>query len=298
MSDLQKLINNLHVEQLDKYLFQSSDQHMGTMRVFGGQVLAQSLNAANRSVHEERKPHSLHGYFLRPGNLSRSIIYEVDPIRDGRSFSTRRVVAKQNGEAIFNCSVSFHKDEDGLEHQIDLPDGIPDPDDLLPDEDYAEHLAQSDPDIDVEQFKSYFLLPGKHIVDIRSVNPLDKMQPVKRSATQGFWFKFSNDIGDDPIAHRTLLAFISDKALMSTGLRPHPVSWLTHKIIGASLDHAMWFHCDIKVDQWIYYHMDSPRAARARDFNRGSFYTRKGQLIASSAQEGLIRLIGKKDDPK
>jgi acyl-CoA thioesterase-2 len=292
MLDLKSLLDNLHVEQLDKYLFRGGAVHIGTTRVFGGQVLAQSLNAAFRSVPEERKPHSLHGYFLRPGDLSRQIIYEVDPIRDGRSFSTRRVVAKQNGEAIFNCSISFHKDEDGLEHQMDMPDGIPMPEDLPSDEDYAEQLAKTKPEISVEKYKSIFLLPGKHIVDIRSAFPLTTLEPQVETPSHGYWFKFHKDIGDDPIVHRTLLAFISDKGLLSTGLRPHPVSWLTHKIIGASLDHAMWFHGDIRVDQWIYYHMDSPKAARARDFNRGSFYTHDGQLIASSAQEGLIRLVG------
>jgi len=294
MNTLKNLLNTLHVEKLDTYLFRANSMHIGTFRVFGGQVLAQALNAAVRSVDEERRPHSLHGYFLRPGNLERPIIYEVDPIRDGRSFSTRRVVAKQNGEAIFNCSISFHKVEDGLDHQMDLPDGIPMPEDLIYDEDYAEKLLEGNKQFTLEQFKSAFLLPGRDIVDIRSLLSLDAVKPTKREPIHGFWFKFNEDIGDSPIVHRTLLAYISDKALMSTGLRPHAVNFMTHKIIGASLDHAMWFHGDIKVDQWVYYHMDSPKSANARDFNRGSFYTREGKLIASSAQEGLIRVINKK----
>ena len=294
MFDLKTLLETLHVEQLDTYLFRANSIHIGTVRVFGGQVLAQALNAAVRSVDEERRPHSLHGYFLRPGDLNRPIIYEVDPIRDGRSFSTRRVVAKQNGEAIFNCSISFHKIEDGLEHQMDLPEGIPMPEDLQYDEDYAEQLVKDDPEITMKMFKSIFLLPGREIIDIRSANPLTTLAPTKRDPVHGFWFKFNKDIGDSPIVHRTLLAYISDKGLMSTALRPHAVGFLTHKIIGASLDHSMWFHGDIRVDEWVYYHMDSPRSANARGLNRGSFYTRDGKLIASSAQEGLMRVIEKK----
>ena len=290
-----ELIDMLHVEQLDTYLFRGNSLTFGLPRVFGGQVLAQSLNAAYRTVDPARRPHSLHAYFLRPGNNQQPIIFEVDPIRNGRSFSTRRVVAKQNEKAIFNCSISFQIVEDGLSHQIDLPIDVPDPETLKSDLEWAKELGQSGSGLTEEKYRAMMLLFNKDVVDMRSTHRMVDITPSVDEPEHGFWFKFGGDIGDDPVIHRTLLAFISDKALMSTGLRPHPVTFLTHKIIGASLDHAMWFHGDIRVDQWLYYYMDSPRSARSRDYNRGSFYTRSGSLIASTVQEGLIRVVGKKD---
>jgi len=236
MFTLEEFLSKMHVEEIDTLLFSGDPLEMGLPRVFGGQVLGQALNAAVRTVDLERRPHSLHAYFLRPGDITRPIIYEVDPIRDGRSFSTRRVVAKQKGKAIFNASISFQIVEDGLSHQIDLPSHIPGPENILPDIEHVKKLG---------------------------------------------------------ITHRTLLAFISDKALMSVGMMPHLWNRNTHRMIGASLDHAMWFHSEIRVNQWIYYHIDSPRSARARDLGRGSFYTQDGELIASTAQEGLIRIVEK-----
>ena len=289
------LTDCLHVEEIDTNLFRGNSLTLGLPRVFGGQVAAQALNAGYRTVDPERRPHSLHAYFLRPGDNQRPIIYEVDPIRDGRSFSTRRVVAKQNGKAIFNCSISFQITEDGLSHQMDLPIDVPMPEDLQPDVEWAKSLGQSGSGLTEEKYRAMMLLFNTDVVDMRSTHRITSIEPTIDEPHHGFWFKFGGDIGDDPVTHRTLLTFISDKALMSTGLRPHPVSFTSHKIIGASLDHAMWFHSDIRVDQWLYYYMDSPRSARARDYNRGSFYTREGKLIASTAQEGLIRVVGKKE---
>jgi len=289
-----EFLQKMHVEEIDTYLFEGEALQMGLPRVFGGQVLGQSLNAAVRTVDPERKPHSLHGYFLRPGDLSRSIIYEVDPIRDGRSFSTRRVVGKQNGEAIFNCSISFQKVEDGVSHQMDMPKTIPAPEDIEPDHIRGKTLIKDISGLTFDKFRSMYLIFDPDVVDLRTPLLHQVIKPGNYDPQFGFWFKFNEAIGDDPITHRTLLAFISDKALMSTGLYPHNVNFVTHRIIGASLDHAMWFHSKIRVNQWIYYHLDSPRAARARDLNRGSFYTRDGELIASTAQEGLIRVVEKK----
>ena len=289
------LMKCLHVEQLDTCLFRGDSLTFGLPRVFGGQVAAQALNAAYRTVDPDRKPHSLHSYFLRPGDNQRPIIFDVDPIRDGRSFSTRRVVAKQDGKAIFNCAISFQITEDGLSHQMDLPINVPMPEDLEPDVEWAKSLGQSGSGLTEEKYRAMMLLFNTDVVDMRSTHRMTSIEPTIDEPHHGFWFKFNGDIGDDSVAHRTLLTFISDKALMSTGLRPHPVSFISHKIIGASLDHSMWFHEDIRVDQWIYYYMDSPRSARARDYNRGSFYTREGKLIASTAQEGLIRVVGKKE---
>jgi len=290
-----EFLSKMHVEELDTYLFRGEALQMGLPRVFGGQVLGQVLNAAVRTVDPERRPHSLHGYFLRPGDLSRPIIYEVDPIRDGRSFSTRRVVGKQKGEAIFNASLSFQKVEDGVEHQMDMPVGIPAPDEVKPDHKQARQLIQSIPGLTFEKFRSMYLIFDPDMVDLRTPQLHQVIEPRAFDPQFGFWFKFHDDIGDDPIVHRTLLAFISDKALMSTSLLPHDVNFLTHRIIGASLDHAMWFHSEIRVNQWIYYHLDSPRAARARGLNRGSFFSQEGELIASTAQEGLIRVVGARE---
>jgi len=281
----------MHVEELDKLLFRGEALEMGLPRVFGGQVLGQALNAAVRTVEPDRKPHSLHGYFLRPGDLSRPIIYEVDPIRNGRSFSTRRVVGKQRGEAIFNASISFQVVEEGYSHQFDFPENVQHYSSLPNDYDRAEELGallNQSP----EEFRSHNLIFDKDILDIRTPNLDINVALGEYEPRNGFWFRFNEAIGDDPITHRTLLAFISDKALMATSLRPHPVSFRTHKIIGASLDHAMWFHEKIRVNEWIYYHLDSPRSARSRGFNRGSFYTEDGRLICSTAQEGLIRVVG------
>lgn len=293
MFTLEDFLSKMHVSEIDTYLFSGEPLLMGLPRVFGGQVLGQALNAAVRTVEPERRPHSLHAYFLRPGDTSRAIIYEVDPIRDGRSFSTRRVVAKQGGKAIFNASISFQIAEDGLDHQMDLPAHIRGPEGILPDVEHAKQLAEIHPEVSMERLKRYSLVFDPSVIEIRTPSLHKSLVPGKYEPEFGFWFKFSDNIGDDPITHRTLLAFISDKALMSVGMMPHLWNRETHRMIGASLDHAMWFHSEIRVTQWIYYHIDSPRAARARDFGRGSFYTESGELIASTAQEGLIRIVEK-----
>lgn len=293
MFTLEEFLSKMHVEEIDTLLFSGQPLLMGLPRVFGGQVLGQALNAAVRTVEPDRRPHSLHAYFLRPGDLTRPIIYEVDPIRDGRSFSTRRVVAKQRGKAIFNASISFQIMENGLSHQIDMPSGIPGPENILPDIEHVKALAAKDPNISVETLNRRSLLFNQSVVDIRTPELHKVVKSGEYDPEFGFWFKFNDAIGNDPITHRTLLAFISDKALMSVGMMPHTWNRDTHRMIGASLDHAMWFHSEIRVDQWIYYHIDSPRSARARDFGRGSFYTQKGELIASTAQEGLIRIVPK-----
>lgn len=286
---LDTLKNGLTASEIDSNLFSGEPLQFPLKRIFGGQVLAQALYAAGRTVDKERVPHSLHAYFLRPGDMGRNVIYDVDPIRDGRSFSTRRVVARQHGRAIFNSSVSFQKREPGFDHQIEMPSDIPQPDDIM---DYGEYLMTVK--AQYPHMPTPFMFPPE-IIDIRVPAPVHPYEPAKMEPIGGFWFKVSSDIGDDPLMHRSALAFISDKMLMSTALRPHSVPVYDEKLIGASLDHAMWFHCEIRVDQWIYYYLDSPRAARARGLNRGLFYTQDGELMASTVQEGLIRLIDKKD---
>ena len=285
------LINGLSTDELDSNLFTGTPISFPLRRIFGGQVLAQALYSAARTVEDEtRVPHSLHAYFLRPGDMARNVIYDVDPIRDGRSFSTRRVVARQHGRAIFNASVSFQKREAGLEHQIEMPSNIPAPETLAP---YGEYLAQLEKDY--PELGPIFRLPI-NVVDVRFPSQPDLINPEKTEPIGGFWFKFNADIGEDPLLHRSALAFISDKVLMSTALRPHGIRLHGNQnFIGASLDHAMWFHDEIRVDQWIYYYLDSPRAARTRGLNRGLFYTQDGLLMASTIQEGLMRVI---DEPR
>lgn len=283
MFDINDLLGNLHVEQIDRLRFRGASLPLPLPKVFGGQVLAQSLNAAERTVDDERPAHSMHAYFLRPGRAEEPIIYEVDPIRDGRSFTTRRVVARQSGEAIFSCGVSFHTPEQGVEHQIGMPKGVPMPESLERNVERFQRLAGETGRMDP------FELPLA-AVDIRSVDGLDPFEPDPAEPVQGFWFRYEGQIEDVAATHRTLLCYMSDKDLMLTGLRPHGLTLMTPGIQLASLDHAIWFHTRFRVDDWLYYHLDSPRAMHGRDLGRGSFYTRDGVLVASSAQEGLIRL--------
>ncbi|WP_020680129.1 acyl-CoA thioesterase [Marinobacterium rhizophilum] len=284
MFDIDALLGSLQVEQLDRYLFRGASLPLPLPKIFGGQVLAQALNAAERTVENERHAHSLHAYFLRPGNEALPIIYDVDPIRDGGSFTTRRVVAKQDGKAIFSCAVSFQRVEEGLEHQADMPADVPLPESLQSNVERIRQLAEltGDP-------RQPFELPLAAI-DIRVVDGADPFNPGVAEPVHGYWFRYPGRLTDDPAVHRTLLAYISDRGLITTGLHPHGVNMLTPNIQLASLDHALWFHTRFRVDEWIYYQMESPRAGHSRTFGRGSFYSRDGVLVASSAQEGLVRV--------
>ncbi len=282
---LDHLLDNLQVEQLDTCLFRGFTKVQRVPRVFGGQVLGQSVNAASRTVSSDRSIHSLHSYFLRPGNPKRAIIYDVDPIRDGGSFTTRRVVAKQDGKAIFNASMSFHKREQGFEHQIQMPTGVPDPQTLASELEYWQPWFRDHPErcpIDLGQYQA---------IDVRVIGRRDLDNPKPEQPVRGIWLKTSAALENDLAIHRVVLAYISDMHFMGTALRPHPVDFMSPGFQGASLDHAMWFHCDFRIDEWLYYHMDSPCAAGSRGFNRGSFYTRDGRLVASAVQEGLMRLL-------
>lgn len=281
---LNHLLDNLHIEQLDTYLFKGQTKVHQLSRVFGGQVLAQAVNAASRTVDSTRPLHSLHSYFLRPGNPKKDIIYDVDPIRDGGSFTTRRVVAKQDGKAIFNASLSFQRMEKGFEHQMDMPSHIPSPDNLQSEKDFWHNGNTLHPDCspaDIGQFQALDM----RVVNRQAPNSLGNDEPI-----HGMWIKTSQPLTDNIALHQKLLAYVSDMMLMGTALRPHPIHFRSKGFQGASLDHSMWFHCDFRLDDWLYYHMDSPRSAGARGFNRGSFYTKEGILIASTAQEGLMRV--------
>ena len=281
-SDLDKLLKFLEVERIDKYLFIGKSP-IRPPRVFGGQVLAQALNAAVRTVDADRLAHSMHAYFLRPGNPAKQIVYEVDPIRDGRSFTTRRVVAKQDGVAIFNTTVSFQTEEQGLSHQFERPQVTP-PEELESDHDYWTRVAKENKgDIDA---------PKVQPIERKSVRRRDYKDPQPQEPEQHIWFRALGDLGDDLRRHQTVLAYISDFALLGAALLPHPYTGLSKNMQMASLDHALWFHRPFRTDEYLLYSMDSPSSAAGRGFSRGSFYTREGELVASTAQESLLRRVG------
>ena len=279
-SNLEKLLKYLEVEAIDKYLFIGKSPKQPA-RIFGGQVLAQSLNSAIRTVPEDRIAHSLHGYFLRPGDPSKQIVYEVDPIRDGKSFTTRRVVAKQDGRAIFATAVSFQVEEHGLTHQSTMP-VVPAPEELESEEKELAEFAKKHPD----QLPFAFTGP----LERRRVSPRDRINPQPQEPVQHMWIKAKGDLGDDLRRHQTLLAYVSDYGLLGTAMYPHPVSPNSKHVQAASLDHALWFHRPFRIDDYLLYSLDSPNAGGGRGFSRGSFYTRDGVLVASSAQEALIRV--------
>ncbi len=281
------LLDLLDLERLELDLFRGESPDEATsQRVFGGQVIAQALVAAYRTV-ENRLCHSLHAYFIRPGDPKIPIIYEVDRARDGKSFVTRRVVAIQHGCQIFNLAASFHVDEEGWRHQLDMPDA-PNPEDVTPREDLRKAEAHRVP----EAFRKEFTRP--RAVEIREVDPMELFEPKPMSDKNRLWFRVAREIDPDPALHHCLLAYASDMALLGSGNRPHGVSWMTGELMSASLDHSMWFHGPVRFDDWLLYAMDSPWAGGARSFNRGSIFTRDGELVASVAQEGLMRPRRKK----
>lgn len=284
MSDLlEDLLDYVEVNRVDTYLFTGNSPER-PRRIFGGQVLAQCLNAANRSIEDDRIAHSLHAYFLRPGNPKKQIVFEVDPTRDGRSFATRRVVAKQDGKPIFITSVSYQVLEDGLTHEAPMPE-VAAPETLQTDHEFWLEMAKKYPD--------RFGPPFAQAVERRVVQRRDYIDPQPVDPEYHAWFRVPGDLGDDPIRHQTLLAFMSDFALLGAALLPHPYTSADKNMQVASLDHAIWFHRAGRVDDYLLYSMDSPNAGGGRGFSRGQFFNREGRLIASTAQESLIRLRSK-----
>jgi acyl-CoA thioesterase-2 len=281
---LQELIALLDLEELEVNIFRGRSPQEERQRVFGGQVAGQALVAAGRTV-DEGTVHSLHAYFLRPGDPRAPILYLVDRIRDGRTFTTRRVVAVQHGRAIFNMSASFQKPEPGLEHQRSMPDA-PDPETLPT---WKERM---------QEYRSRAADDGsswwdrEHAIDTRYIDPVDPFKPEKRPPTQLVWMRANGRLPDDPLLHQCVAAYASDMSLIDTGLLPHGVGWDDNKIMVASLDHAMWFHRPFRIDGWVLYAQESPSASGARTFAEGHLFARNGTLVASVTQEGLIRPIG------
>lgn len=285
---LRDLIDLLGLERLDRDLFRGLSQDLGWGAIFGGQVLGQALSAAAQTVPAERPVHSLHAYFLRAGDLRRPIVYQVDRIRDGHSFTTRRVVAIQEGTPIFSLSASFQVIEDGFEHADTMPD-VPGPDDLPSERDLA--LRQGERVPEAMRAVATALRP----IELRPVVPRNPLAPRKAEPIRHIWLRAIDRLPDDDALHRYLLAYASDFSLLGTSLDPHGISWLTPGLQIASLDHSMWFHRPLRLDEWLLYAIDSPSASGARGLVRGRFFDRSGRLVASAMQEGLIRMRGQAD---
>ena len=277
------LLAILDLEPLERNLFRGVSPQVGWQRVFGGQVIGQALVAAGRTVAAERHCHSLHGYFMRPGDPSTPIVYEVDRIRDGGSFTTRRVVAIQHGEAIFSMSASFQKDEDGLEHQIDMAD-VPPPEDLPSENELKALFLKSAP----EPMRKYW--ERARPIELRPVDLAHYISRTPLNPCQTVWVRATGLVPDDARLQKCVLAYASDMTLLDTSLFAHGRSIFDPTLQVASLDHAMWFHRPFRVDEWMLYVEDSPSASGGRGFNRGSLFSRDGRLVASVAQEGLIRV--------
>jgi acyl-CoA thioesterase-2 len=283
---LMELLQLLKLEQIEENIFRGQSQDLGFGNVYGGQVLGQALSAASQTVPPERRVHSLHSYFLRPGDALRPIVYNVDCIRDGKSFTTRRVVAVQKGRPIFNLAASFQIDESGFEHQDPMPE-VPGPEGLASELELANRIADQIP----APIREKFLC--RRPIEVRPVNPMNPFAPERREPVRYNWVKAIDRMPEDPAVHRYLLAYASDYGLVVTSLCPHGQSFWQPAIQVASLDHAMWFHRPFRMDDWLLYAMQSPNACKARGLAYGKFYNRAGMLVASVAQEGLIRYRGK-----
>lgn len=280
---LKELLDHLELEQLERYLFRGESRDIGSPRVFGGQVLGQALGAALRTVNN-RPVHSLHAYFLRAGDIRHPIVYEVDRARDGLSFSMRRVTAIQHGHQIFNLSASFHKAERGLEHQFTMPRVKP-PEEL-PD---AGLMLEALGDKVTPTVRDFYL--RERPFEFRFGQSEDLANDKGPEPRTYLWFRTVGPVGDGVDLHRTLLAYVSDYHLIRTATLPHDVQVGDVRLQLASLDHAMWFHRDARVDDWLLYVMDSPSSMGSRGFARGTIFNRAGDMVASTAQEGLVRLL-------
>jgi len=288
-SAVEELISILDLETLEHNLFRGRSPQSGWQRVFGGQVIGQALVAAQRTVDPDRHVHSLHCYFMRPGDPAVPIIYEVDRIRDGSSFATRRVVAIQHGHAIFSLSASFQVDEPGLEHIIEMPEGIPAPDTLLSEKELIAQFIDHVP----EAVRKYW--QRERPIEFKPVSLTHYMTREKLPPKQHIWIRTTGPVPDDRPLQAAVLAYLSDMTLLDTSLFAHGRSIFDPDIQVASLDHAMWFHRPHKLDDWFLYTQDSPNSSGARGLTRGSIYANDGTLVASVAQEGLIRVRSKAD---
>jgi acyl-CoA thioesterase-2 len=279
---MEAVLATLDLETIEMNLFRGNSPQVGWQRVFGGQVIGQALMAAQRTVADDRFVHSLHAYFMLPGDPAVPILYQVDRLRDGSSFNTRRVLAVQHGKAIFALTASFQFDEPGFEHQGEMPQ-VPMPEELMDEEQVKERYLAHAP----ENVRRYW--ERKRAVEIRPVSIEGYFSRSQPSQRQNIWVRLTGPVPDDRLYRNAVLAYLSDMTLLDVALNAHGTSVLDQGIQVASLDHAMWFHRPFELDDWLLYSQESPSASGARGFTRGSLFTRSGVLIASVAQEGLIR---------
>ena len=282
-SPLQVLLGLLDLETIEVNVFRGGSPRGRSQRVFGGQVLAQALVAANRTI-EGRICHSLHAYFLLPGDPKVPILYQVDRSRDGKSFSSRRVVAIQHGRQIFHMAASFQTEETGLEHEVPPPPDVPPPEELPADDAFRREVAGRVP----EAHRENFLRKGP--IELRPVARGDLFHPEKRPPQQSIWVRARGPLPDNLALQQSVLAYASDMTLIDTAMLPHGIGWFSGELQVASIDHAMWFHRRFRIDEWLLYVLDSPSASGARGFSRGLVYAQDGRLVASVAQEGLMRV--------
>lgn len=282
---LSELLELLKLEKIEENIFQGQSQDLGFGNIFGGQVLGQSLSAASQTVEGERSVHSMHGYFLWPGDPTLPITYEVDCIRDGKSFTTRRVVAIQKGRPIFSMGASFHRHEEGFEHQAEMPE-VPDHSSLISQVEMARQIKDMIP----EHLRIRFTCDQP--IEIRAVNPLNPFNPDKRPPIRRAWFRTIGPLPDDPAVHRYMLAYASDFGLAATALYPHGKTFFHPQMQMTSMDHALWFHRDFRMDDWLLYDMESPSASHSLGISRAKIFNRDGVLVATACQECLIRYRG------
>ncbi len=275
------LLQLLTLERLEQNLFRATSWDVGQGSVFGGQVLGQALTAATQTV-TGRNAHSMHAYFLLPGDYRAPIVYDVERVRDGRSFSTRRVVAVQHGKTIFIMSVSFQVAEEGVDHQRDMPP-VPAPENLPSKTELAEKIIDRIPEASRD-----FLL-RKRPIEFRPVDPVDPLSSESHPPYRQIWMRSIASLPDALAVHQAVLAYASDFSLLGTALLPHGLSLLQNRVRAASLDHAMWFHRDFRADEWLLYALESPNAVNCRGLGQGSIFSQDGRLVATVIQEGLIR---------
>ncbi|EIC82351.1 acyl-CoA thioesterase II [Serratia sp. M24T3] len=279
---LNNLLNLLNLESIEEGLFRGQSEDLGLRQVFGGQVVGQALYAAKQTVPNDRVVHSFHSYFLRPGDSSKPIIYDVEILRDGNSFSARRVKAVQNGKPIFYMTASFQSQEPGFEHQNTMP-VVPPPETLMSESEIAQQFAHLIP----EKFREKFL--GQRPIEMRPVKFHNPLQGHKDLPERAIWIKANGEMPDDLGIHQYLLGYASDFNFLPTALQPHGVGFLEPGMQVATIDHSMWFHRPFRLDEWLLYSIESTSASGARGFVRGQFYTRDGVLVASTVQEGVMR---------
>jgi acyl-CoA thioesterase II len=285
---LNNLLDLLQLEQLEQGLFRGQSEHIGLPQVYGGQVIGQALSAARYTVDETRTAHSFHSYFLHPGDPLKPIIYDVENLRDGRSLSTRRVKAIQNGRPIFYLTASYHGDTPGFEHQNTMPI-VPSPETLSSETELASQVTHLLP----EPLRQ--MLCGEKAIEVRPVNVINPLMPDKREPKQHLWIKANGTLPDNQLIHQYLLAYASDWGFLTTAMFPHGVSLMTPNFQVATIDHSIWFHRPFKMDDWLLFAIESPTASNTRGLVRGEIYNRQGVLVASAVQEGVMRFLDKRN---